>query len=270
MKKNLYITRRLKLHREGNVLKIDNTRVPVSMIDSVFIIGNAKITRSAKSLLLKNSKSIFYLSGTYKPMGLLMPHYFVSSYRYRLKQYKNLGNLDIAKFIIGKKIDAIEQVTKRSMQRYKDKLESCKSLNEVLGVEGSASSYMFEKFKSELKNLGIENFTRDRKSKDIVNSVLNFIYTLYYSFTFSLIVSEELDPYIGFLHIKRGTHAALASDIMEEARVYLTFMILEFLSDIELEDGYLTGDSVKLVLKRFDEFILNYENSLIKEIKEML
>ncbi len=102
---------------------------------------------------------------------------------------------------------------------------------------------------------------------------MSFLYTLFYSYSYAESISQGLDPYISFLHIKRGTHASFVSDIMEEARVYLTWMLLEFINEIypnKFEELYLNSDGRKIGLKRFDEFVANYENSLLKEVKDML
>jgi hypothetical protein len=61
--------------------------------------------------------------------------------------------------------------------------------------------------------------------------------------------------------------------MMEEARVLLTNLTYEILRDLgtEIFNGkYLSKDGKKEVLKKFDKFILNYENVLLKELKEKL
>ena len=274
MKQNLYITRDLEIKRDSNVLKIDDKKIPISIVNNLFIIGNAKITDSAKKLLLKNSRSIFYLSNKYELLGILTPPIFNSDYRLRLLQYKNHQNLELAKWIVLKKIEAIEKYTS-SLKRYKDKLKEVNSLNELLGIEGSASVYMYDKFRKNLQDIMIDDFYKREYNppKDRVNSLLSFLYTLYYSFVYSEIVSYGYDPYIGFLHIKRGRHAVFASDMMEEARVEITFLAVEILKEIYL-DGfdniYLTYEAKKFVLKKFDEFILNYKNTILEELKDRL
>lgn len=275
MKRNIFITRELEIKREGNVLKIDDKKVPLSVVDNLFIIGRAKITRSATNLLLKNSRAIFYLDHKYELVSMVTPPTFSSDYRLRLKQYENFESLELAKFIVQKKIKAIEKFTQRSLQRYIDKLETVESMNELLGVEGVASTYMFKKFKEMLAEEGIDVFKKReyRPTKDPVNGLLSFLYTLYYSFLFSVVISEGFDPYVGFLHKKRGKHSAFVSDMMEEARIELTQLAYEILIEIYpdgFEGNYVSQESRRLVLKKFDTFILNHENTLLKEIKEKL
>jgi len=133
----------------------------------------------------------------------------------------------------------------------------------------------YKKFKEELQDIGIDEFKKReyRPVKDRVNGLLSFLYTLYYSFLHSVVVSEGFDPYIGFLHIKRGRHLAFVSDMMEEARIYLTKLAVEILEEVYPDgfDGlYLDYETRKIVLKKFDNFIETYENTLLKEIKEKL
>jgi CRISPR-associated protein Cas1 len=205
---------------------------------------------------------------------MLVNSHFDSNYKLRLRQYENFGNIEFAKLIVLKKLETIEKYTS-AMDRYKKKIEKVKTLNEILGIEGSASAYMFLKFKEELEKIGIFEFTKRvyRPVKDRINGLLSFLYTLYYSYLYGEVISEGFDPFIGFLHIKRGKHAVFVSDMMEEARVELTFLAVEILKDI-YEDGfegiYLNSDARKYVLRKFDKFILNYENSLLKEVKERL
>lgn len=274
MKYNIYITRDIEAKREGNSLKIENKKIPLSIIKSLFIIGNGNITKSARNLLLRNSKPIYFFDYRYNLLGMLVNSHFDSNYKLRLRQYENFGNIEFAKLIVLKKLETIEKYTS-AMDRYKKKIEKVKTLNEILGIEGSASAYMFLKFKEELEKIGIFEFTKRvyRPVKDRINGLLSFLYTLYYSYLYGEVISEGLDPFIGFLHIKRGKHAVFVSDMMEEARVELTFLAVEILKDI-YEDGfegiYLNSDARKYVLRKFDKFILNYENSLLKEVKEQL
>ena len=275
MKRNIYVIRNVEIKRESNVLKIEQQKIPLSIVKNIFVIGNGKLSKSAQNLLLKNGKSIFYLNSRYQLLGILSPTFYSSDYKLRLKQYQRGRDLELSKFIVKRKILAIEELVGRSLQRNIDKLKECKSLNEILGVEGIVSTYMFSKFKEELESNGIFDFKKReyRPVKDRVNGVLSFLYTLYYSYLFSEVVSNGLDPYIGFLHIKRGRHSAFVSDMMEDARVRLTFLAIEILKDV-YEDGfdglYLTNDARRILLNRFDEFIQWYENRLFEDFKELL
>jgi CRISPR-associated protein Cas1 len=53
---------------------------------------------------------------------------------------------------------------------------------------------------------------------DPFNKALNIGYGVLRSRVWSALLSANLDPYIGFLHLPRGRHMCLVSDIMEEFR----------------------------------------------------
>ena len=160
MKKNIYVINDLELKREGNILKLGDKKLPLSMINNVFIFSKASLTKGARSLLLKNNRTVFFIK-RYELEAMLLPPYFDSDYRCRIKQYENFQNLEIAKFIVFKKIEAIEKFVNRKMNKHKEMLNDCETLNQILGVEGLSSRYMYEKFKQMLKNIGIDEF-RDR------------------------------------------------------------------------------------------------------------
>ncbi len=275
MKRNLFITQNIEIKREGNTLKIAKNKIPLSLIDNMFLFPQAKLSRGAQNLLLKHGKSIVYIDSRYQLRGILIPNRFDSNYKKRIQQYKRHQEVELAKYIVHKKIVAIEQYLHRSLERYRKKLSQTQSYQTLLGIEGAVSNYMFFKYKQELQKLHISEFQRRAyyPPPDPINSLLSFLYTLYYALLYAQISADGLDPYIGFLHIKRGRHAAFVSDMMEEARVQLTFLSLEILPFIYpkgFDNLALTPEAIKVVLKSFDSFIQNYQNTLYKEFKELL
>jgi len=247
----LFITKPVKVSRELKTLKIEDEKIkkiPVTLIKSVYLFGNVELSQGARNLLLDYSKDIYYFSSKGEFKGVLHNSKLNSNYKNRLIQYKNINNLDIAKFIVNKKIETIEEYTQKSLNRYKEKLNSINSLNEVLGVEGSASVFLFDKVREELAKHSIEFKKREYKPvKDRINGLFSFIYTLYYQFLHTIISSEGFDPYIGILHKKRGQHMAFVSDVMEGYRSILTAFVVKLLKE-------------KLIVDEdFDDLFLNYE-----------
>jgi len=251
----LFVTKPIKIVRESKMLKLEGEehlkKVPVNLIKGVFLFGKAELTRGARNLLLENNKDIYFFNHKAEFMGVLSNAKLKSNYRYRLLQYKNIENLEVAKFIVQKKIETIEEWSKKSLQRYKEKLKIASNLNEVLGVEGSSSLYLFAKVREILNSKGIEFEKREyRPVKDRVNGLLSFAYSMYYGFLHTIALDEGFDPYIGFLHKKRGTHMAFVSDLMEEKRVLLTHFVVTLLVN------------QKIVNDDFDELFLNWEGRI--------
>jgi len=277
---NLFITKNLKIVREAKMLKIEGEKlrkIPVNLINGVYLFGNVELTNGARNLLLDYSKDIYLFNSKGEFKGVVTNSKLKSNYRYRLLQYKNIDNLEIAKFIVLKKIEEIEKYTKKSLNRYKEKLKTTTNLNEVLGVEGSSSIYLFNKVREKLNDVGIKFEKREyRPAKDRVNSVLSFVYKLHYGILHTIILNEGFDVYIGFLHKKRGTHMAFVSDVMEGYRVILTaFVVTLFinkkLSDEDFNGIYLNYEGRKKFLRYYLDLIEEMDNnSFLEEIKRKL
>jgi len=280
--KDLFVLKPVKISRVGKTLKIEDSelkKIPVKLIRNVYIFANVEISNSARNLLLEYSKPIYIFSSKSEFRGIIHNAKLKSNYRFRLLQYKYINDLEIAKFIVLKKIETIEDYTKRSLNRYKEKLQQANSLNEVLGVEGSCSFYMFEKMRQVLNANGIEFKKREYKPvKDRVNSLLSFVYSLYYGFLHTVILEEGFDPYIGFLHKKRGTHMAFVSDVMEGYRAYLSAFVVKVLiskkiTDEDFKEGevYLNYEGKRKFVKLYLEFLEVLKNySFLEEIKSKL
>ena len=266
---HLYVLRNdVTLRRDRKSIRIDGEsnikQVPVSMIDGVYLFG-AEITRGAMNLLLENNKEIYFFSSKGFFRGVLHAAKLKSNYKKRLIQYRFIENLDIAKFIVKRKIDSIEFFLQTSLNRYKEKLPFAKTLNEVLGIEGACSAYFFRKIKEKLHSNGIVEFEKReyRPVKDRVNGLFSFVYYLYYTFLHAIVLNEGYDPYIGFLHRKRGQHMAFVSDLMEVYRVVLTEFVVELLvskkiDENDFKDLYLSYEG----RKKFVRFYLDLLNRM--------
>ena len=277
---NLFITKKVKIIRESKMLKIEGEKlkkIPVNLINGVYLFGNVELTNGARNLLLEYSKDIYIFDTKGEFKGVITNSKLKSNYKYRLLQYQNIDNLDIAKFIVLKKIEEIEKYTKKSLNRYKAKLKEVTSLNEVLGVEGSSSIYLFQKVREKLNSKGIEFEKREyRPVKDRVNSLLSFVYNLHYGVLHTIILNEGFDVYVGFLHKKRGTHMAFVSDVMEGYRVILTAFVVALLTNEKItkedfEGIYLSYEGRKKFLRYYLDLLEEMDNkSFLEEIKNML
>ena len=277
---NLFVTRDVKIVREAKMLKIEGEKlkkIPVNLINGVYLFGNVELTNGARNLLLEYSKDIYLFNNKGEFKGLITNAKLKSNYKYRLLQYKNIDNLDIAKFIVFRKIEEIEKYTKKSLNRYKEKLKEVNSINEVLGVEGSSSLYLFQKVREKLNEIGIEFEKREyRPVKDKVNSLLSFVYKLHYGVLHTIILNEGFDVYVGFLHKKRGAHMAFVSDVMEGYRVILTaFVVALFINqkitDEDFDGIYLSYEGRKKFLRYYLDLLEEMDNhSFLEEIKEKL
>jgi CRISPR-associated protein Cas1 len=100
-------------------------------------------------------------------------------------------------------------------------IQTCPTLGDLLGYEGSAARLYFGVF-DHLILQQHEAFTFKERSRrpplDNINSLLSFLYTLLTNEVASALEVVGLDPYVGFLHQDRPGRPSLALDLMEELR----------------------------------------------------
>jgi CRISPR-associated protein Cas1 len=100
-------------------------------------------------------------------------------------------------------------------------IQGCKTINDLMGFEGSAAKIYFGVF-DQLILQQREDFTFKERSRrpplDNLNSLLSFLYTLLTNDVSSALEVVGLDPYVGFLHQDRPGRPSLALDLMEELR----------------------------------------------------
>jgi CRISPR-associated protein Cas1 len=123
-------------------------------------------------------------------------------------------------------------------------INSCTSLEQLRGVEGSAA----ERYYSVLNQLVLQNkdfFTFKERTRrpplDPVNALLSFSYVLLANEVASALEAVGLDPYVGFLHRARPGRASLALDVMEELRpVIADRFVLTLINRREIDEGGFT------------------------------
>ena len=289
MKEIIFITKQgVKLKRKDNqIIAVLNeeiiARFPINRIKKVFILGNIEITMPAVNFLLSNNIEVYLLTNTGKFKGIITNTKLESNYNLRLKQYQLFiddgKNLQGAKYFVLKKIENIEKFIQYNLDELKNALILSNSYNEILGIEGTASSIFFSAFKERLndKNLGF-NKREYRPANDPVNALLSFSYSLFYSLLFSILQAKGFDVYIGYLHKKRGTHAVLVSDFIEIFRVDISnFVLLIFNNKILTKDDfdrtsngvYLKQESLKKFLEVFKGNFIDNKKYLIQADKEI-
>lgn len=100
-------------------------------------------------------------------------------------------------------------------------VEKVETVEELMGVEGTAARHHFEALRLILKqDMGFKGRVR-RPPTDPVNAMLSFGYTLLFNRMQSAVEQLGLDPLIGNLHRPEDRRASLALDLMEELRVLL-------------------------------------------------
>ncbi len=218
-----------ELKKEGERLKVIKgshvSTIPIRYIEAIVVMGRISFTGEAINLALRSNVPVFFMSKFGKPKGLLIPQLLTSKYNARLKQYEifKKNRPAVAGRIILEKISNIEKNFNIELNSLKSQIKKAETLESIMGVEGIASRAMFEKFKENIKGSRIEfNGRNYYPPADRTNALLSLAYTFTYFLALPLIIFMGYDPYISFLHSKRGKHLSFCSDIVEPVRPLVT------------------------------------------------
>jgi len=219
----------VKVNKAGKRLVFENKEKRISVLlrglHAILVFGKASFSGDALNLLLQEEVPVFFLTHFGNLKGFILTEVLRSNYNNRLEQYKLFltKRLDVAKFFVIKKLEAIERTFFVDLSSEKLQVEEAKDLDTLRGIEGKASVKMFEEVKKDLKETEFSFKGRDyRPPPDEVNALLSLTYTMVYLTALPVVVALGYDPYISFLHSKRGTHASFCSDLMEPVRPFIT------------------------------------------------
>ncbi len=147
------------------------------------------------------------------------------------------------------------------------------SLEELLGIEGTAACRYFSEFRGMLKTDEALDFHFDgrnrRPPRDPVNALLSLAYAMLAREWTVTLHAVGLDPYLGFYHQPRYGRPALALDLMEEFRPLIAdSVVLTAINNGEVrsEDFIRRMGSVALTPEGRRRFIDTYERRMSQEI----
>lgn len=294
--KNIYIISKCKsISRNSNQIvarTIDGevSTIPLIKTKNIFIFGNSPVTLPLINYLLSRNIYVFMLTRSGKLKGIISPPLLKSNNNLRLSQYSSFiddkKKLKIARSFVLKKWDAISEFCNIKDDEMIKKINKVRSIDSLLGIEGGMSLKYFKRFKDNILNTGFNFEKREyHPSPDPVNAMLSFGYTLFYQLMFPFVISSGLDPYIGFLHIKHGSHMALCSDLMEEYRVEIGNLVQSMILNNEITTNDFTkkknnfifsGDGIRRFIYKYNQTFSNNENMLkrietsVKEFTKLL
>ncbi len=279
----------LYINRHGATLRIRGERFSVTMgeetlmetpaikVDQVVIFGNGILTPQAMDYLFKHNIETCFMteSGVYR--GRLQPP-MTQSLSIRKAQFEMGGNgeqcLNLARSAVLAKIqNSLHLVSKRGRKarvgnqtrRLRDLMKQvpkAESLDELRGLEGSASVAYFEAFRSFLKDaMGFRKRIK-HPPEDPVNILLSLGYTLLFNRVHSMIHCVGLDPYLGFFHQPKHGRASLASDLMEALRApVVDTLVLRVINLGIIQEKDFTRKEGNLVFERpaFKRYLEEYD-----------
>ncbi|WP_373439842.1 type II CRISPR-associated endonuclease Cas1 [Metamycoplasma equirhinis] len=259
-------------------------RYPISEIEYI-IFDNVKTTISVQLLneLMDKNVGVIICNYYHLPAALLIPYhayYSTKALQEQIKwnnKFKNIVWQNIIKskivntrnMLISLGIISLDQIDKFTLY------ESETLEGDITNREGHAAKLNF-------KILFGNSFVRERNSDDLINSLLNYGYTILLSYVTRSLCAKGYDPRLSFFHKSYNNNFGLSCDIMEPFRCFIELEVYKYIHSNEIVqlnefkeivfDAFFKQYKVNGRFMTLDEYIENYINFLLKsdsKIKEL-
>jgi CRISPR-associated protein Cas1 len=263
--------------------------IPAEALEVIEVFGKVQITTQCIEECLKRGVNILYYStnGAYYGRLISTNHVNVQRQRLQAERTKDLDfRIAFSKRLIDAKIRNQIVVMRRyarhgnynversvvEMQNMYKKLENAKSIEQVMGYEGTAAKTYFRELGRMIDpQFAFSGRTR-RPPKDPFNSLISLGYSIILNEFYGKIEGKGLNPYFGVMHSDHEKHPTLASDLMEEWRaVLIDSLALSMLNGHELckDDFYTETEQPGVFLEKdgFKKYIQKLENKFRTETR---
>jgi CRISPR-associated protein Cas1 len=288
----------LYVGKSGNVLKVKEKEKVVQEVRigetcQVNLFGSIQLSTQAIQALCEGEVPIAYFSmgGWFYGVthGLGVKNIYLRRDQFRLSDVPSFC-LRVARMLVSGKIRNQRTMIQRNhveppsgpiafLKCMQEDSERADSLQELLGIEGSAARVYFENFAGMIKTddgdaahkNGKPEFTFDflrrnrRPPRDAVNALLSLAYSVLAKDLTIVCHAVGFDPFLGFYHQPRFGRAALALDLMEPFRPLIAdSAVLSAINTrmITHADFIRTGDAVALTPEGRKSFFRAYEQRM--------
>lgn len=257
-------------------------KIPIETLDSVSIFSKAQMTTQCTEECLKRGIPVAYYSKLGRYFGRLEStgHIKVERQRMQAKLYDSEFAVELGKRILKAKIKNQEVV----LQRYKknkdlseelkqmkisvNKLQSCRSIEQLMGYEGTAARYYFQGLSKEVDEAFVFKGRSKRPPRDEFNAMLSLGYSILMNEIYGKIQNRGLNPYFGFIHRDKERHPTLASDLMEEWRAVIVdslvmgmvngheILLEDFEHDLDEPGIYLNKNGMRKYVSKLEKKLL--------------
>ena len=213
-------------------------RARLRQVSQLSLFGNVQLSAQALREVASRDVTILHLSygGWLSAVTTPPPH---KNIELRRRQFQAAADkaicLYLARAFVSGKIRNSRTLLRRNarqlhphithrMAEARHRADKAASLEQLLGMEGSAARDYFASFSQMLKvtdeSLTAFDFTsRNRRPpRDPVNALLSFLYAMLTKEMVVTLIGAGFDPYLGFFHQPRYGRPALALDLIEEFR----------------------------------------------------
>lgn len=257
-------------------------------VSHVAVLGNVDVGSSLLRACFEIGVPVLWFTagGWFKGTATGMPSKNVAV---RMRQHRAavLGSPEIAACFVAGKIRNCRTLLRRHASKESAKVvgqlaglakaaEAERSLESLLGIEGTAARLYFSQFglllKSPPESFAFEERNR-RPPKDPVNALLSFLYAMLIKDVTAAALAAGLDPYVGVYHRPGFGRPALALDLAEEFRPLIgdsTAMMAINNGELRSDDFISRAGGVSLTDKGRRKTIAAYERRMTSELTHPL
>jgi CRISP-associated protein Cas1 len=264
----------LAFYCDGNIV----SKIPIYKIQFVLLMGEMTITTPLIARLSQNQVSIIFVKHNFESYFYTSDQPTFGDKDLKLAQYKTVCNqkvkLQIATKIVQNKINNQIQLVqkKNSVNLTTPKIEA-KSIEQLMGIEGSVSakyfSLLFQKLQWQSRI--------PRAKHDIPNFLLDIGYTYLFNFVSTLCTQLGYENTFGFLHADYYQRQSLVCDLMEPIRPIIDNALVNAYSrkQIKPEHFEIKDDKIQLIDYRniglytdiFGKVIIQYQDQIYTYLK---
>lgn len=282
-KKNYYLLSEGILKRKENTIYFHNEKgkkpIPINKIYSIYAYGQITFSSQVMNLFAKEGIPVhffnyygFYNGSFYPREKLLSGDLLIKQCMYNIDFNKRL---ELAKlFVYGASKNILKVLgyykIKSNIKTTLDELNKCKTITEVMNVEGRIRAEYYDKFDEILP----DNFKMEGRSrqppKNMINSLISFGNSMMYSTVLTEIYNTQLNPTISYLHEPSERRFSLSLDLSEIFKPIIVDRLIFYL----VNKGMITEKDFDQDLnccllndKGRSKFITEYNKRLEKTIK---
>ena len=237
MQKSLYLFASGRLRRKENTICVesdDQTRYfPVENVRDIWVFGEVDLNKKILEFLHQNEVLVHFFDFNGNYVGTFYPREHYNSGYMILRQAEHYldeaKRLQLAREFVSGALANIMQVLRYYANRGKEvenyiypiekfyhDLDKCKSVEELMALEGNARQYYYESFNIILGTTPFSLKTRTKRPPvDPLNALISFGNSLVYVKVLTEIYKTHLDPRIGYLHTTNFRRFTLNLDVAE-------------------------------------------------------
>ncbi|MCL2323462.1 MAG: type I-B CRISPR-associated endonuclease Cas1b [Oscillospiraceae bacterium] len=234
MNRDFFLMSSGRMMRKDNTIYIEKESgekksIPIENVESLHLYGEVDFNTRAIDYIAKSGVLIHFYNyygfynGSFYPRKKNVSGFLVVKQAMKYNVFSD--RLYLAKCFV----DSATHHIVRNMRNYgskmgdyitkilveREKVDSCKSIEEVMGCEGRIHKYYYSSFNEFLKEEFYFEKREKRPPKDPINALISFSNSLIYTTTLSEIYKTGLDPTISFLHEPSTKRFSLSLDIAE-------------------------------------------------------